>query len=347
MKDEVKKTVNEIKKFQAELNAQPENQTAQAVSRQEFTLLLSGISACRKIAGIPGHMGYEKMYYCVNEDAAKQTREALGHLYGVHDLRSLKAALVREFSDGERYGYFTTFWVEAPLFDLEGLKPEHRTWFLECMDIAEQFYPILKEKGFHAWTINEKIGLCRKAAACGIITEEEFWELTDPWVRQAQVFYHSWPEYAISCLCGAVYFMRRQEEELMDFLQLNIKLVRELLSKGGAWLERSWYVPKEREWADLFDPNQLCLTTRKVLEEETVGYMYREAPVEDFPDCGWRFFTGEESEEYIANPANITIRSFSDICNLDPTILAYFNADYGREFEHTENGWAEVFPEEE
>lgn len=339
----MKKLAGEITQFQNELKRREPKQAGQKISREAFTLLLSGISTCRKAPGILGHMGYESLYHCINEDAAGQTRKHLADLYGIHDRESLENAFVREFSDGNRYEYFMTFWSGAPVFDPQELHPEARDIFLEGMEQAKPFYPLVKEKGFYAWDINEKIGLCRKAAACGILTEEEFWEVTDPWVRQAQVFYHSWEEYAVSCLCGAVYFMRCPDmKELEDFLHLNMKLMRQLLSEDGAWGKNCWYTPKEKEWAELFEPEVLCLATKKVLEENRIGYMYKEMPAEDFLDSGWRFLAGDEPEEYIADPENISIVPFSDLCNIDPTVLAYFNAECGREFEKREDGWTEI-----
>lgn len=237
-----------------------------------------------------------------------------------------------------------TFWVGAPLFDVERLNADVKELFLRQMEMAKFFYPMLQEKGFYAWDINEKIGLCRKAVACGIISDAEFWEMTDPFVRLAQVFYHSWEEYALSCLCGAVFFMRREEKELLKFLDLNIGLVRQLFEEGGAWRAHAWYIPQKKEWTELLgvDMEQECLVTKKVLEEERVGYLYRVEPEEDFPDCGWRIFTGDESEAYIADPEHIVMESFSHICNIDPTILPYFNAGYGKAYEKKNNVWMET-----
>lgn len=308
--------------------------------RKQFTLLLSGISTCRKVPGIPEHMGYESLFHCRTEADAAKAREHLHQMYGISDRSSLLEACRREFSSSTQYEQFLSFWVGAPLMDLKDLTEEGRRFFLECRDSAQVFYPILGEKGFYAWDINEKIGLCRKAVACGILSEEEFWELTDPWVRQAQVFYHSFQEYAVSCLCGAVYFMRMYEEDLESFFQLNLNLVRHLFAPGGVWQKNGWYVPQKREWADLLGVNPGCLITKKALQEERIGYMYREQALEDFPDSGWRFFVGDETEEYINEVENISMIGFSDICNIDPTILAYFYAQPGCGFGKTENnGW--------
>lgn len=342
MTNQMKEIIEEIAAFQKELEQRPAGAEAKPVDRTTFTLLLSGISTCRKMPGIEGHMGYDALYRCPSGEEAAKGREFLQQMHEIHDRESLEEALIREFSECEQYEQFRTFWVGAPMFELEELRPEGREWFLASKEIAEQFAPLVGERGFYAWDINEKIGLCRKAAACGVITEEEFWEITDPYVRMAQVFYHSWEEYAQSCLCGAVYFMRREEKGLKDFLRLNIKLVRQLFEEGMAWQKNGWYQPETREWAALFDVSQKCLVTKAALEEERIGYMYRQKPETDFADCGWRFLTGDETEEYMKQPGNIVLCSFSDICNIAPRVRAYFYAGYGRQYVRTEEGWKEI-----
>ncbi len=342
MTDQFTQMKEEIMTFGEELKQRFGNSGKEPVDRAAFTLLLSGISACRKLPGISGHMGYEKLYHCPTEEAAAEGRAFLQNMYEIEDRETLESALLREFSDCEQYEQFRTFWVGAPMFGLEELRPEGREWFLASKETAAQFAPIVNERGFYAWDINEKIGLCRKAVACGVITEDEFWEITDPFVRMAQVFYQSWEEYAVSCLCGAVYFMRREKEGLKDFLDLNIKLVRQLFDEGMAWQKYAWYQPKSREWVALFDVSQQCLITKKALEEGRSGHMYREEPEEDFSDCGWRFLTGDETEEYVSEPGNVVLCTYSDACNLDPSVRAYFYAAYGMQYVKTKEGWAEL-----
>lgn len=337
---EIADLVEEISAFEKELEQVQEPSVP--ADRKVFTLLLSGISACRKIPGIEEHMGYERPYRCPDQDAAERAGKYLKDRYGISGKESLKEAMLREFSDCEQYEQFRTFWIGAPMFRMEEMLPENREWFQVSKDMAEQFCPLVRERGFYAWDISEKIGLCRKAAACGLISEEEFQELTDPPVRMAQVFYHSFQEYAVSCLCGAVYFMRRRKEELPHFLKLNMDLVRQLFADGMAWQKYAWYVPESREWADLFDTSQECLITRKALEEERIGYMYRQEPQEEPSDCGWRFMTGDETEAYVSTPENIVMCTYSDVYNLDPSVRAYFYADYGMQYVKTEEGWAQV-----
>lgn len=338
--DKTDKIAKEAAKLKEQYETYPVNEEAQEVSRKEFTLLLGGISACRKLPGVHEHMGYEQLYHCDNDEDIKQAREHLDKIFGVTDKKSLMQACYELYSGSGEYEQFMTFWHDVPMFDIKELNPRGREGFEFCKDLAAKFYPVVKEKGFYAWDINERIGLCRNAAVCGIISDDEFWELTDEWVRQAQVFYHSYTEYAISCLCGAIYEMARRDSDIETFYEINLNIINHLLEDGGAWNRNKWYVPKEREWASLINGNPGCIVTKRALEEG-IGYMYRDEPNSEFPDSGWCFFVGDEPQEYIDDPNNSTICALNSICNLHPDIMSYIFADAGRRFGRHENGWEE------
>ena len=283
-------------------------------------------------------MGYETLYHCREDQAIKSVREFLERMYGIKDKDSLLETCMREYNASTQYEQFMTFWKRAPLFDVNELNEQGRKGFEKCKMIAAFFYPFLQEKGFYAWDINERIGLCRVGVAAELLTEEEFWQVTDPWVRQAQVFYDSYEEYALSALGGALYYMGRYQEDIQDFLKLNMEMIEHLLSVDGAWGGNKWYKSKEREWAPLIPNNMACLVTKRALSEEHIGYMYREEPNPDHPDSGWRFFIGNEEDEYISNPENITVCGLNTICNLNPEIIAFINAESGRRFGRYNNG---------
>lgn len=63
-----------------------------------------------------------------------------------------------------------------------------------------------------------------------------------------------------------------------------------------------------------------------------VRFMYREAPDND-SDSGWRFFSGDETDEYVNNPDNIGLYDVSTIVQIDPDIAPYLNAPAGSAFE--------------
>ena len=65
-----------------------------------------------------------------------------------------------------------------------------------------------------------------------------------------------------------------------------------------------------------------------------VGYMYREEPDNEI-DSGWRFFSGDESQDYADNPDNFAIYDVNTICNYDaakiPVLDSFFGSAFGRE----------------
>ena len=60
-----------------------------------------------------------------------------------------------------------------------------------------------------------------------------------------------------------------------------------------------------------------------------VGYMYRELDDSSFNDSGWRFFAGDEDDEYTSNPDNFHIFDLNTICNYDNSIINFLDAPYG------------------
>ena len=73
-----------------------------------------------------------------------------------------------------------------------------------------------------------------------------------------------------------------------------------------------------------------CFATNKIgVEGKKVGYMYREEPDTSFPDSGWRFFSGDETDEYANNPDNVKIYCLKTICKYDKSIVPHLNSPYG------------------
>ncbi|MBQ7776650.1 MAG: DUF2185 domain-containing protein [Lachnospiraceae bacterium] len=332
--------VNKIKAYKAQLESRDVVANKESVSRQEFTFLLGGIASFRKIPGIAKHMGFSELYHCKNIFDKMKVKKHLKSLFEVKDKNSLLDACYIRYCSSEEYEQFMTFWKEAPLFDIAELEPQGLKAFEGCKNLASNFYPVVGWKGFYAWDIGERICLCRVAVACDIISEEEFWEITDNWVKLAQVFYSSYEEYAVSCLCGAIYQMASMgEDELEQFLGLNIQILDILFGQDGPWSTSAWYVPKEREWAEVVERNLGCIISKKALEKNYIGYMFRDEPDPKHPDSGWQFLYGDESQEDLDNAENATIVGLDTVCNLHPDILAYVYAKVGSEYERTEDGW--------
>lgn len=73
-----------------------------------------------------------------------------------------------------------------------------------------------------------------------------------------------------------------------------------------------------------------CIASDKITKDGwKVGYMYRDEPSEVYPDSGWRFYKGDEDDEYSNNPDNHHIFALNTICNYDPDIIPYLDSPIG------------------
>jgi hypothetical protein len=68
-----------------------------------------------------------------------------------------------------------------------------------------------------------------------------------------------------------------------------------------------------------------------------VGYMYRETP-ESGGDSGWRFFSGEETQEYVDDPDNLGLYDVNTITNYDREIIPYLDEPMGSAYERDSAG---------
>ncbi|MDV0447530.1 hypothetical protein MsAg5_14300 [Methanosarcinaceae archaeon Ag5] len=81
-----------------------------------------------------------------------------------------------------------------------------------------------------------------------------------------------------------------------------------------------------------------CIATDRItVDGFRVGFMYREES--DYPeDSGWRFFAGDESDDYMADAANSDVYSLNTIANYDPEIMEFLEAGVGSAFFRGEDG---------
>lgn len=79
-----------------------------------------------------------------------------------------------------------------------------------------------------------------------------------------------------------------------------------------------------------------------------VGYMYREEPVSD-DDSGWRFLSGDETDDYLADERNSDVFDVNVIANYDEAIVPYLDEPEGTHLEREPDSddFVEVDPDEE
>lgn len=322
---------------------QSESAATNQPSIEEFALLLSGISACRKTPGIDIHMGYEHLYLC-NEEKAEIVRDHLKRIYHIVDRDTLINVCNELYSTDNDLSDFRSFWNESPSFDIGELTQESRDFFESCMEYSRNFDELAGEGGYYAWDCNEIIGLLRVGYAAGLITKDDFWAFVRPMAKNAAQLYKSWREYAAGCLCGCAYFMFREQgcnEEVLNFFDINWNLIDHLLGEDGAWQRNGWYQIPEKDFLikaedmkiilDSWKGAEGCLATDRILVDgEKVGYMYREEPDSNHDwDSGWRFTAGDETPEYMDDPDHSGIYALNTICNYDPEITELLDAPFG------------------
>lgn len=325
--------------------------------RDAFTALLAGVPALRKTPGVPGPKESGPDYFitlpvCATEADAAACREHLKAVFGITDKESLLEFCDRQLRCHSNYLDFEGFWEGRPPFDATPLVKNGSSFFTKARDFSAQFYPLVGHQGYLAWDISECVGHLRAGFACGLLSREEFYRLAEDWIVQAQIF-GSWEEYAASLVCGALYWDFRQGTplpELQKSQKLWMDLVRTLLANDNAWDSGFWYVPERRKsyrlWPselrmylpDWEGPNGCFVTDRISVDGRKVGWCYREKPEKDFPDSGWRFFSGDESEEYIADISHTEICDLNSLCNYDPDVIPLLSAPYGSAFVRGEDG---------
>ncbi|QFJ54666.1 DUF2185 domain-containing protein [Pseudobutyrivibrio xylanivorans] len=76
-----------------------------------------------------------------------------------------------------------------------------------------------------------------------------------------------------------------------------------------------------------------CIVSRNVLEKKgMLKWCVREKSMNKI-DNGWRFFSDIDTDEYLSNPNNMCVCDFNTVANIEPAILAIYNAEVGTDLE--------------
>jgi hypothetical protein len=86
-----------------------------------------------------------------------------------------------------------------------------------------------------------------------------------------------------------------------------------------------------------------CIASDRIMiEGALVGYCYRQQP-DTFVDSGWRFFAGDETQEYADDPEHFAYYDINTVANYDPNIAAILESPLGSAFERCDTGaWLAV-----
>lgn len=86
------------------------------------------------------------------------------------------------------------------------------------------------------------------------------------------------------------------------------------------------------------DTDKLAVVSARVAREGAdVGWLYREDPDRD-QDSGWHVFAGNESQQYVDDPANALLLTVRDLAEADPALAAILATPAPATFERSTDG---------
>ena len=322
------------------------------IDEEAFCTILAGIPSFRVLPGVPEHMGFEGIYHCATEEQADELKAYLKDVLDITDIDSLIRQSHEFFHFFNEYFDFANEWDGHPNFSLDELDADGVAAYTASRDFSVQLRDLVGPQGYLAWDIGERIMLARAACACNIISEDDFRQFIADQGRIANDIFDNFVDYAVSALTGAVYFMfvttgRTEDDGLLGFLDINLKIVTNLFDSGiwavNAWCEKNYkqLAIRDDQIQDLVPEPwnvQTGIATDRILcDGYRVSIMLREEAL-GATDSGWRFFAGDEPEEYISDGANFGNVSLNLIANYAPDIVPLLDAPVGSFFARNDDG---------
>ena len=90
-----------------------------------------------------------------------------------------------------------------------------------------------------------------------------------------------------------------------------------------------------------YENKNAFITKRLVEENSKIGFAYREKS-DNETDSGWRFFIGDESQDYVDNSDNLLLYSIENIIKIDDSIKSILNSEINTAFEKVDGEFKRV-----
>lgn len=166
-----------------------------------------------------------------------------------------------------------------------------------------------------------------------LLEDENFLELSN---GEKIYFYQIFPlyeeeiNYKIDNGADALFDLLEEINPVLDINRKNVCLEK----------HKKYKIPKST-MRDLLDCDGLasgCFATdRIIVDGAEIGFMYREKPLNN-QDSGWRFMSGDETDEYMNDTNKSGIYHLNTICNYDMDIINLLNSPIGSMFKRNVDG---------
>jgi hypothetical protein len=114
-----------------------------------------------------------------------------------------------------------------------------------------------------------------------------------------------------------------------------MKWLRQLLARQPE--RKKFALPKEQFKQLVYGYGGCIASDMITVQGLPVGFMYRQKPQNNI-DSGWRFMSGFENDEYMANAKNHEVYDVNTIANYDQSIIPLLESPIGSVFERPAPG---------
>lgn len=332
------------------------DQDREILDEETFCNVLSGLPSFRRLPGVPDHMGFEGIYHCNTPEDTQELKDYLQNIFGITDEESLVQQKHEFFHLFNEYFDFACEWDGHPNFSTDDLDETGKDAYIQSREFSVLLRDFVGQQGYAAWDIGERIMLIRAACACHIIDDDTAIRLITDEARIANEMFSNFADYAISALCGCVYFMfvsmgRNEDEGLSGFLDINMKIVSKLMEDDiwslNAWAQKNYkqLAIRDEQVQQLLDEKYDNITgvaaDRILCDGYRISVMVREPSLAP-EDSGWRFFAGDEDQAYLEDPNNFGSLSLNLIVNYAPDCIEFLDMPIGTFVIRNDNGVLEV-----
>lgn len=328
------------------------------LDEETFCTILSGLPSFRRLPGVPEHMGFEGLYHCDTPENAQELKDYLQNVFGITDEETLIQQKQEFFHIFNEYYDFACEWDGSPNFELEELDEEGKAAYTNSRDFSVHLRDFVGQQGYAAWDIGERIMLIRAACACDIIDDNTAIRLIIEEARIANELFDNFGDYAVSALCGCVYFMfismgRAEDEGLSGFLEINMQIISKLFEDDiwslNAWIQKNFkqLAIRDEQVQQILGEEYNGLTgiaaDRILCDGYRISVMLREPSIAP-GDSGWRFFAGDEDQDYLADGNNFGALNLNLIVNYSPDCADFIDMPVGTFIVRNDEGVLEIVP---
>ncbi|MGP1442217.1 MAG: DUF2185 domain-containing protein [Anaerovoracaceae bacterium] len=278
----------------------------------------------------------------------KKVSENLTENFRITETNSANRAIGNICFRGTQWQFVQFERADDPEFsvELEKLSSKGKDVFNKSKEFALLCRDITGANGFVAWDFALGTDIIRECVLCDYFDEPTAFMMIEDLTKVLLKAFDNWVDYAVSFITGGTYsayknsnFDLHEAKQSFDYMLENTK--RLFLDENcNVWKRYAWYKSKEYfptlnkdDLKALVKSEQACFVSDRIsLDGAKPCYVYREKPFKNFPDSGWRFFAGDESREFCADPENSNIFKLNVIANFDESIIPLLDSEINTAF---------------